>query len=109
MAYLIFLTQLALCACVIAAVATAYLRGVREGVDIIARVELNEWEAGIAPVPASAAEYVNQRRATVHKQDGEKIFQMWRKAQGLKDGSTARELFNDPEYRKQLEAQKHVG
>lgn len=106
---LIILTKLILCAAVLAIAALSYLRGVRHGVDIIARVELDEWEAGIGAAPSEYAAYVRERRQAVRAEDNEKVYQMWRRAQGLKDGAATRELFNDKEYRNQLEAQKHVG
>lgn len=86
-----------------------YLWGIRDGVDIIAQQELAEMEAGIIKVPSEWAEYVKWRRETVYKRDSEKVYQLWRKAQGLPDGTIARELFNDPDYRQSLEEQKKHG
>lgn len=102
---LIAITQALLIFCVFAIVALSYWAGLRRGVDIIARVELNEAQPDALNVPDVWRDYVRERRETVMEYDNEAAYHLWRRANKLPDGIAARELFKDKSYRDALRSQ----
>lgn len=98
---LLFLGFLAACVAI-------YSVGFHKGVDVIARQELAEEFPDEYPLPVVVREFVGERRIIVQQAVENNLYHIWRRAQGLEDRPTVRAMYNDKEYRKQLEEQKNV-
>lgn len=101
----ITLSKALLILCILAAVALAYWYGLRRGVEIIARVELREYNPDAPAIPDVWRDYVREVRIDVQNYDNEAAYQLWIRAQGLPEGSATRELFRDKSYREALRSQ----
>ena len=105
---ILFLIDAILIALFLIGLVAVYSVGFHKGVDVIARQELAEQFPDEYPLPAVAGRFVGERREVVMAQVEDNLYQIWRRAQGLPDNPTVRAMYNNEEYRSQLEAQKNV-
>lgn len=90
-----------------AACVAIYSVGFHKGVDVIARQELAEQFPDEYPLPTMVKELVDERRIVVQQVAQNNLYHIWRRTQRLPDNPTVRAMYNDSEYQKGLESQKH--